>query len=278
MTDYLRARNECGISQSVRLAERWFNELATEYIKLWSPGDGYELFASWLEVLQRRVLTDAASIWGESEKTKLWYETVCAPAVRVAVSGKLSEFERVARGKELAVHVVAGLAEDEFSKPEDAVTPTEPMTEERESQVAPFHSDGESHENVPGAAPREVAQERQMRSIPRSPKFGMTPEEPFHQAELLDLIDGPDKTLTETEHERVAAVSEPDPDGRKTAYDQYKRACRDAGVTMTEEKLAKLANRRWNTRDPIMKWKSGKDRPGDDERIRKVIAKGPPAS
>ena len=78
--------------------------------------------------------------------------------------------------------------------------------------------------------------------------------------------------------ERPAAPSEPDLDGRKTAYAQYKRACKDAGVKMTEEKLAKLANRRWNTRDPIMKWKSGKDRPGDDERIRSAIGKGPPAA
>ena len=38
--------------------------------------------------------------------------------------------------------------------------------------------------------------------------------------------------------------------------------------------LAKLVNRRWNTRDPIMKWKAGLDRPGDDDRIRRAIQKG----
>jgi hypothetical protein len=155
MTDYLRARNECGISQSVRLAERWFHELATEYIKLWSPADGYELFASWLESLQGRVLTDVASIWGRVENTKLWYETVCAPAVRVAVSAKLSEFERVARGKELEMHVLAGSAEDEFSKPEDAVTTTEPRsaTEQREAPEALSPNDMDAHENVQAVAP-----------------------------------------------------------------------------------------------------------------------------
>jgi len=48
---------------------------------------------------------------------------------------------------------------------------------------------------------------------------------------------------------------------------------------MTEEILAKLVpNRRWNTRDPIMKWKLGKDRPGDDEQIRSAMRKGPPPS
>jgi hypothetical protein len=146
MTDYLRARNECGISQSVRLAERWFHELATEYMKRWSPGDGFELFASWLEVLRMRVLTDVASIWGNSQDTKRWYETVCAPAVGAGVSAKLSEFERLARAKELDLHVRARLAEGGFSK---TTTPKEP------------HSNMESGENVQAATARELAQEIQ---------------------------------------------------------------------------------------------------------------------
>jgi len=98
-----------------------------------------------------------------------------------------------------------------------------------------------------------------------------------HQEEQLVLIDGPGEVSTETVHKNAAASGEPDLGGRKAAYDQYKRACEDAGVKMTEKKLAKLAHPRWNTRDPIVKWKSGKDRPGDDERIRGVISKGPPA-
>jgi hypothetical protein len=163
MTDYLRARNECGISQSVRLAERWFHELATEYMKRWSPGDGFELFASWLEVLRMRVLTDVASIWGNSQNTKRWYENVCAPAVGAGVSAKLSEFERLARAKELDLHVRARLAEGGFSKTKDAVTPKEPRpaTEQRESPEASYHSDMESGENVQAATARELAQEIQ---------------------------------------------------------------------------------------------------------------------
>jgi len=70
----------------------------------------------------------------------------------------------------------------------------------------------------------------------------------------------------------------PDLDERKTAYDAYKRKCKDAGVKMTERKLAQLANRAWNTRDPVMKWKQGKDRPGDDRLIRRAMEKVPSAS
>jgi hypothetical protein len=66
-------------------------------------------------------------------------------------------------------------------------------------------------------------------------------------------------------------------DERKSAYDAYKRICKDAGVKMTEKHLARLANPAWNTRDPVMKWKAGKDRPGDDGRIRRALQKVPSA-
>jgi len=84
---------------------------------------------------------------------------------------------------------------------------------------------------------------------------------------------------TELPTQRKGTPTEvPDLDERKTAYDAYKRKCKDAGVKMTERKLAQLANRAWNTRDPVMKWKQGKDRPGDDRLIRRAMEKVPSAS
>ena len=67
-------------------------------------------------------------------------------------------------------------------------------------------------------------------------------------------------------------------DERRAAYDAYKRKCKKAGLKMTEKELARLANPAWNTRDPVMKWKEGKDRSGDDRLIRRAMEKVPPAS
>jgi hypothetical protein len=86
------------------------------------------------------------------------------------------------------------------------------------------------------------------------------------------------------EHQaKSAASAEPDlargaPDlwERKAAYEDYKRACKAKGVRMSEVKLARLARSTWHTRDPVMKWKAGKDRPGDDDRIRQAMRRGPP--
>ena len=83
---------------------------------------------------------------------------------------------------------------------------------------------------------------------------------------------------TESPTQRRGTPEAPDLDERNDAYAAYKRKCKDAGVKMTEKKLARLANRAWNTRDPVMKWKEGKDRPGDDRRIRRAMEKVPSAS
>jgi len=69
-----------------------------------------------------------------------------------------------------------------------------------------------------------------------------------------------------------------DLDERKDAYAAYKRKCKKAGVKMNEQKLAQLASKGWNTRDPVMKWKEGKDRPGDDALIRRAMQNVPTES
>jgi hypothetical protein len=70
----------------------------------------------------------------------------------------------------------------------------------------------------------------------------------------------------------------PDLDERKAAYNAYKLKYAKAGVKITEKKLARLANPAWNTRDPVMKWKAGKDQPDDDRRIRAAMVNVPPPS
>lgn len=83
---------------------------------------------------------------------------------------------------------------------------------------------------------------------------------------------------TELPSQRKGTPSQaPDLKERKAAYDAYKRKCKDAGVKMTEKKLAR-ANPSWNTRDPVVKWKEGKDRPADDRLIRRGMGNLPPAN
>jgi hypothetical protein len=107
----------------------------------------------------------------------------------------------------------------------------------------------------------------------RMPATGFRPEAP-------STADGtPVPAETELPTQREGTPTEvPDLDERTAAYDAYKRKCKDAGVKMTEQQLARLANRAWNTRDPVMKWKEGKDRPGDNRLIRRAMEKVPPAS
>jgi hypothetical protein len=111
--NYLTARRECGISSSVEFAKARFNDLAEEYFKVWSPSTGDELFAAQLEALKEQVLAEVASIWNKSDVTKQWYESVCAPSVDVAVSGKLREFADRARNSEIAFLVRASTSGSE---------------------------------------------------------------------------------------------------------------------------------------------------------------------
>lgn len=71
------------------------------------------------------------------------------------------------------------------------------------------------------------------------------------------------------------STKNPDLNERKAVVDHYKSECRAARVKVTDSQIAKAANNRWNTRDPISKWKAGKDRPGDDQRIRRVFRDKP---
>lgn len=96
-----RAKHECGISSSVAVAQARFGDLATQYLKLWPPSAGWELFARWLELLKVRVLGEIASIWKGTSTTKSWYETVCKPAVIATLSATVKEFEGRARLDEL---------------------------------------------------------------------------------------------------------------------------------------------------------------------------------
>jgi hypothetical protein len=62
---------------------------------------------------------------------------------------------------------------------------------------------------------------------------------------------------------------------RRAAVEGYKRECKDAGITVTDKDIAKAANKSWNTRDPIAKWKQGLDRNADDTLIRRVFQNRP---
>jgi len=123
LTSYLSARRECGISSSEELAKASFHDLATEYLNLWSPGAGCEIFECQLQLIQERILDEVASIWRQSDATRRWYEAVCAPAVRTAVSGKLGEFTRKARDAELVFLVRTKI--DELPQPLHRAGPTE---------------------------------------------------------------------------------------------------------------------------------------------------------
>jgi hypothetical protein len=63
----------------------------------------------------------------------------------------------------------------------------------------------------------------------------------------------------------------PDSNERKNAYAALKLLCRAHGKEMREEILAHEANPNWHTRDPIVRWKQLKDRPGDDGLIRSAM-------
>jgi hypothetical protein len=102
LTGYTRAKQECGITSSVKFASARFDDLAVEYLKLWSPSSGCENFAAQLEVLKARVLGEIAVIWKKSETSERWYKAVCEPAVNTAVSEKVTEFASRARNSELA--------------------------------------------------------------------------------------------------------------------------------------------------------------------------------
>jgi len=134
LLSHSRAKHECGISQSATLAARRFDELATEYLILWSPGAGYDIFECQLQLIKERVLDEVASIWKISDATQRWYETVCAPSVRAAVSGKLEEFKGKARDSELVFLVRTKI--DELSQPLDRAGLTEANLQDLPESVA----------------------------------------------------------------------------------------------------------------------------------------------
>jgi hypothetical protein len=90
-----------GIARTVAVAEGRFTNLSEEYWRLWS-GAGYEIFASWLDVLKRKVADEVASIWkGHSDPIDQWYESWCVPAVEKALGALISEWVRRSREAEL---------------------------------------------------------------------------------------------------------------------------------------------------------------------------------
>jgi len=54
-------------------------------------------------VLTEQVLAEIKSIWQKSEVTAKWYESVCAPPVKTAVSARLKAFRDQARYSEMAL-------------------------------------------------------------------------------------------------------------------------------------------------------------------------------
>jgi hypothetical protein len=64
---------------------------------------------------------------------------------------------------------------------------------------------------------------------------------------------------------------------RRVARDAYKDECKDAGVTVTDEMIARAANQRWHTRDAVQKWLTCDPRyDGEPDRlIRKVFSDKP---
>jgi hypothetical protein len=60
-----------------------------------------------------------------------------------------------------------------------------------------------------------------------------------------------------------------------SAIVQYKRECKDVGVKVTDEDIARAANPKWNERSPVVKCKAGRGRPGDDRLIWKVLERKP---
>jgi hypothetical protein len=93
-----KARKECGIDWSERLASSWFDDLAGQYWKAWSPASECEVFSAWLEALKKRVQEDVASAWKGADP---WYQAVCKPAVEAAISRRAGEFDGRARNAEL---------------------------------------------------------------------------------------------------------------------------------------------------------------------------------
>jgi len=100
LTGYMRAKHECGITSSAEVATRWLGAIAEEYLKLWEPISGWELFADWLRGIRARVLSDIETLWKRNDATARWYQDVCAAAVTAATSAKIQEFERRARLQE----------------------------------------------------------------------------------------------------------------------------------------------------------------------------------
>jgi hypothetical protein len=72
-------------------------------------------------------------------------------------------------------------------------------------------------------------------------------------------------------------VSEPaaDLNDRMRAIAAYKAECKAAGIKVTDLMIAQAANRKWTERSRVTWWKAGKDRPGDDALIRKVLRAKP---
>jgi hypothetical protein len=107
-----KARNQCGIYWCERLATSWFDDLAHQYWKAWSP--------ALLEFVRKKVQEDVASAWKGANQ---WYQAVCKPAVEAAISRRAGEFE--GRNEELLA-----LIRDEMD-----AKPGEPAPEERPQQM-----------------------------------------------------------------------------------------------------------------------------------------------
>jgi hypothetical protein len=121
-----------------------------------------------------------------------------------------------------------------------------------------------------GMRPEDVTNERIMSEItamlPHYPSIRLVPAKPPASASV----------------ESAAPVVVTKPPGsvaeeRKNLLDAYKRECKERGITVTDEMIAKAASSSWNDRTQVTWWKreAPKSTPAADKLIRAVLIKKP---
>jgi hypothetical protein len=99
---YERSIERVGTAETARLATQRFGEVAESYLRVWAATpEVCEVFAEWLEEIERAVLAEVAKLWRHSEWHSAWFEGVCRPIISEALAAERDQWSAKARKLEM---------------------------------------------------------------------------------------------------------------------------------------------------------------------------------
>ena len=264
---------QVGSRQTLDLAKERFPQVAKEYLLFWKAqgemcGDlSSDVFANWLEEIQKQVENEVAVLWFDSSTfdpgwRAEWYKRVCKKNVTDWLSMVARGWRMAARETEKEWHKKQHQRHSLYA---DYASKLEQWRQQPTSDAISM----QSHAPVPSLVipPIPMVNENESKW-----SVGKTPgPENCNESQSV-----PNPTVPTTMQDDES-INDPVAVERSALIQAYKSECWKRGVKVTNEMIARAASDSWHDRTPVQRWKRNDSRctPADDVKIRAILKKRP---